>query len=387
MYQPTKLMTATTCTLLTLLANGVQAYDLIGPAPKLQTWERNTPITFTPPTSTEQDDDGYPGEPPIVPSTNIVITEVLCEAKDVANGGIYIEGTEGADVLVGTAGDDVINGLGGNDIIYGNGGDDLICAGAGDDNVQGGNGNDDIYGDSGNDILYGDGDHHGRDFQFTPAIALPGADLIYGGVGNDDIYGEGGNDTLYGDKGTNYIEGGPGRDAIYGGDEIDTILGNDGADTIKGNAGDDEIYGGFGDDVIHAGNGKDIVYGYQKASNIVQGFLQRHFDMRKIGMAKQSLAAYKLFTAPIPIACNPNTRHDFTDADLIYGGANGDTISGGPDGDCLYGEGGIDNLYGDAGQDYLHGGDDEVDRLVGGTNPPNLADIIIDPWGTDSITN
>lgn len=54
--------------------------------------------------------------------------------------GLFIVGSDGADILVGGDGDDTIFGAAGNDLIFGSPGNDFLAGGAGDDLIFGGDG-------------------------------------------------------------------------------------------------------------------------------------------------------------------------------------------------------------------------------------------------------
>ncbi len=169
--------------------------------------------------------------------------------SDKGDGGIakiFVNGSNGNDVIFGTNTTDTLFGNGGNDIIFGMGGNDTIVGGDGDDIivtlnsagnysfVLGGAGNDQIIGGGGNDLIYGqDGD-----------------DIIAGGYGNDSIDGGEGNDTIDGGVGDDIIGGGGGNDEIYGRDGNDTIYGGNGDDIIQGGLGNDTIDGGAGIDTL-----------------------------------------------------------------------------------------------------------------------------------------
>ena len=99
-----------------------------------------------------------------------------CTVNGVANQSCL--GSDGGDWIIGTNGADVIVGLGGNDTLQGGNGGDLICGGAG------------------NDLLHGDN----------------GNDLLSGGPGDDDLWGMKGDDVLEGDSSSDHCTGGLGND-------------------------------------------------------------------------------------------------------------------------------------------------------------------------------
>ena len=93
------------------------------------------------------------------------------EATIVAEPGVPVAGTSGADVIAGSDGDDEITAAEGAD---------LVCAGAGADRVKGGPGPDEIGGEAGPDNL-GGGD--GRD----RLDGGPASDRCHGGDGRDRL--------------------------------------------------------------------------------------------------------------------------------------------------------------------------------------------------------
>lgn len=149
-------------------------------------------------------------------------------------GNDYLEGYNGADVLVGGDGNDTLLGYGGNDQMWG------------------GNGNDTLRGMSGNDYLVGDGGHDTID-------AGSGNDQAWGGDGKDYIKGGSGNDSLQGDNHDDYIDGGSENDTIWGEHGIDTLLGGFGDDQLVGGDGNDHLNGQAGSDKLWGGNGNDTL--------------------------------------------------------------------------------------------------------------------------------
>lgn len=96
-------------------------------------------------------------------------------------GGTFIGGTSGDDVIVGTPGKDIIDGRGGNDRIDGLRGDDVIKGGDGDDIAKGGSGADCVDGGRGVDrVEGGDGD------DYVGGGPGPDKDSLDGGDGFDD---------------------------------------------------------------------------------------------------------------------------------------------------------------------------------------------------------
>ncbi|MEA2445399.1 MAG: surface adhesion protein [Thermoleophilales bacterium] len=100
----------------------------------------------------------------VAPASHSQPAPATCNGKAATivapEGGLIVNGSSKADVIVGTAGDDFIRG---------NGGNDLICGGDGNDSLLGGSGNDTLYGEAGKDTLIGGG----------------GTDKLHGGPGAD----------------------------------------------------------------------------------------------------------------------------------------------------------------------------------------------------------
>jgi Ca2+-binding RTX toxin-like protein len=129
-------------------------------------------------------------------------------------GGVYVTGTDRADILRGTRfhdvlhgkkGDDRLYGLGGADRLEGQNGDDFLAGGAGADYLVGSLGNDRIVGGAGKDMLAGDAGNDLIDarepqrFVQADCVVPPGrrsrdtcwdppqAEPVFGGGGNDRI--------------------------------------------------------------------------------------------------------------------------------------------------------------------------------------------------------
>ena len=188
----------------------------------------------------------------------------------VFNGGfgVFVIGSEGADVIQGTAVPDPLVGNGGDDVITGGGGADAIAGGAGRDvfrYVSRGDSNqttgfDNLYDfTSGEDrldltllnassisILRTD---NGSSFIYAETAAgvflttvanrtVQATDITFGsgpnGVGALGIYmvGSGVNDVLVGTSLADPIAGGAGNDTITGGGGADAMFGDGGADTF-----------------------------------------------------------------------------------------------------------------------------------------------------------
>ncbi len=156
------------------------------------------------------------------------------------NGNDYLEGYNGADVLVGGDGDDTLVGFGGNDRMWGGDDNDELRGGSGNDKMWGGNGNDRIEGGSGNDTGWG---QNGNDV----LLGGSGNDQLVGGANNDEINGQSGNDKAWGGSGNDvivsidaafadYVEGGSGSDVLWidrSGSSRDRMYGNTSSDKVQ----------------------------------------------------------------------------------------------------------------------------------------------------------
>jgi Ca2+-binding RTX toxin-like protein len=139
---------------------------------------------------------------------------LLAIVLSLGGGGVYLAGTDRADVLRGTPFHDVLHGrkgadrlygLGGADRLEGQNGDDLLVGGAGADYVLGSLGNDRVVGGAGKDLLDGNAGNDVIDARdprkFVPADCVPPpadrkrqtcwdpplAEPVFGGGGNDRI--------------------------------------------------------------------------------------------------------------------------------------------------------------------------------------------------------
>jgi Ca2+-binding RTX toxin-like protein len=175
------------------------------------------------------------------------------QTVELAIAGMYLSGTDAADLLEGGTGDDAIYGEGGNDTILGSEGSDLISGGMGDDSLYAASGDDTVDAGDGNDLIVG-GDGAGNDLyiggsgvdtiRYTSAITAITVDLISGIALGNEI----GRDQLLGIEN---IIGGQGADQLIG-DALDNVL--DGYldnDSITGGLGADTLIGGAGDDLFY----------------------------------------------------------------------------------------------------------------------------------------
>ena len=337
-----------------------------------------------------------------------VVTQAIAagHVAGVATQGDWLDGGEGADVLVGATTADVLNGGGGSDVIVGGGGADTLLGdvgfapvglnwsttetitgdarirnffgmnggptdaangsgdalygGGGNDFAMAGAGDDAVYGDEGDDFLQGEG----------------GSDTLSGGAGADELLGDGtpaatqphGNDTLDGGAGNDKLTGGGGADHLAGGDGNDVIVGDDatadvaladhGADVVDGGAGADNIDGNGGADRIQGGADGDTLRGSEGDDDLDGGAGD---DWLNGG-------------------ADDDTMLGGAGADELQGGDGADALDGGADADRLWGEAGDDTIAGDDGDDYLDGGDG-IDRLDAGAGN----DVLVGAAGDDGL--
>ena len=115
---------------------------------------------------------------------------LVITVTDLAEPGITLATTRGADVLTGGAGDDSADGGNGNDQLSGGDGNDVLAGSNGNDSLDGGRGADSLSGGNGNDQLMGNA----------------GQDTLAGGYGNDSLAGGSGNDSLAGEVGNDGVD-------------------------------------------------------------------------------------------------------------------------------------------------------------------------------------
>lgn len=147
-------------------------------------------------------------------------------SASLVNGGLYVNGTSGADNIR------IVNHATGGMTVRSNGrllgrfSPSLVThitvdAGAGNDVVTLVNVNvsSDLYGGRGNDILIGGN----------------AADRIWGEDGWDTLFGAEGNDLVDGGSGRNTLFGGTGDDTLYGFRQLDSLFGGQGLDELLWN--------------------------------------------------------------------------------------------------------------------------------------------------------
>jgi Ca2+-binding RTX toxin-like protein len=172
------------------------------------------------------------------------------QTVEVIIAGVYLSGTDAADLIEGGTGDDAIYGEGGNDTILGSEGSDLISGGMGDDSLYAASGDDTVDAGDGNDLIVG-GDGAGDD-------------LYMGGTGVDTVRytsataGIKVNLSAARDQARSISAdlAGIGVDQLS---DIENIIAGYYDDILTGNAADNVFAGMTGNDVIDGGLGIDTV--------------------------------------------------------------------------------------------------------------------------------
>jgi serralysin len=250
---------------------------------------------------------------------------------------------DGGDYLYGDDGNDVIRGFSMHDGLYGGAGDDVLDGGSYADVVRGETGNDSLYGGGDNDSIFGnDGDDliHGdwSPFGWVSEYQDPrgNGDFIVGGAGADILFGDDGNDVIA--------------------SETATFAGEGPATTMTGvpDAGleHDQLFGGEGNDVLYIGFGDDADGGD---------------GMDALHLTLQALTAAAILDAGALLGDTPQQGSgSITSIESLFLTATNfaDTITGSA-GATVYGMGGDDVLISSSGADTFDGGDgsDTVDYL------------------------
>lgn len=311
---------------------------------------------------------------------------------------MYLEGTDGDDILVGTADADTLVGLAGNDTLQGGDGDDLLIGGAGQDVLDGGAGND--------TVSYEDAEPVGM-FSFLMVNLLGQFASVIGPVGGlldtlvsiENVIGSSGVDWLVGNAGNNYLSGGAGDDLIEGKGGADVLdggagndnivtggvfgaaapgslmIGGDGADTIQSGNSNDTMLGGAGDDflevsnyattrVLDGGDGVDTLLFVQGAATFSSGVV---VDLNE---TTQTIA--------------PGVVVTLSSVENVTGTDAADVLSGNADANVLKGGAGDDILVGGLGADTLTGGDG-ADTFVFDLHDSMPTDVT--GAGVDAITD
>ena len=278
---------------------------------------------------------------------------------------VFIDGSNGNDVVTGTAFADTMFGSPGADQFNGGGGSDLVsyidapastgsfgvtavllnpALNSGEAQNDGYNSIEDLAGSQFNDVLGG-----------TNA-----ANSIIGVGGRDTITAQGGNDTVFGGAGDDTIRGQDQNDTLNGDDENDTLFGNNDIDTLNGGAGTDTLIGGLNGDALNGGGGSDTA-SYQEAISVGGNGVTVFLTAPNFNSNEASGDSYN--------SIENLTGSDFND--FLRGDDNGNRLTGRDGIDSLFGIGGNDVLLGDDGNDSLDGGN-QNDNLSGGAGDDRL---------------
>ncbi|WP_040816873.1 Ig-like domain-containing protein, partial [Litoreibacter arenae] len=194
-------------------------------------------------------------------------------------GVTYMNGGNGADVLIVRSGNAQVLGGAGNDqlfsgpaagieFMFGEEGDDTLYASMGDDLYDGGTGYDTLSTEylisslSDRYVNLEDGIMRARFFTDN-SIGIGSNEL----VSIEAYLGGRGNDQVFGSSAANLLSGGGGNDELDGGAGDDTLYGSSGDDILRGGDGDDALYGSIpglstylGSDILFGGAGTDTAY-------------------------------------------------------------------------------------------------------------------------------
>lgn len=240
-------------------------------------------------------------------------------------GDLFIQGSDGNDIIWSNAGDDNLGGQTGDDFLHGGPGDDLLAGHQGADILVGGAGNDTadyrisgaaVFIDLENSVFSG-GDAEGD--------SLEGIENIIG----SDL--ESGRDWIYGDDFANYIQGLNGADILEGGAGADIIDGGDGWDYARYERSDAGVTVNLNTNVNTGGDAEgDMIYN-------VEAVVGSAYDDHITGA---------------------------NDKDYLRGEDGDDYLDGGLGTDQLFGGNGNDTYYYAAGRDTLHEQNTGIDRVV-----------------------
>lgn len=309
-----------------------------------------------------------------------------------AHRRVFVEGSDGGDVIAGGA-------L--NDRLLGRGGDDVLTGGAGADALFGGLGSDAAsYAGSARPVTIdlGAGTASGGDAQ---------GDTL---TGIENLLGSDGSDTLTGDAGDNVIDGGAGSDVLDGGDGIDTlslasltvnrgnyiyvsmidgytqqltggnpsfdefknfenVIGSQFSDYIEGTTGSNRLEGAESNDVLAGYGGGDTLDGGE--GNDTVGY----HDFHGAGAAVVANLSDQSQNAGGALGDH------YISIENLEGAAGDDILAGDAEDNYLDGAAGDDLLAGGDGADYLDAGQSD-DVLVGGAG----GDAMIGGDGYDTVS-
>ncbi|WP_395650153.1 M10 family metallopeptidase C-terminal domain-containing protein [Brevundimonas sp.] len=278
--------------------------------------------------------------------------------------GVYMIGSEGADVMVGSVYADPIVGNGGNDILTGGRGADAISGGTGADifvytsalDSNQTNGYDNLY-----DF------ETGVDLVDLRALGTTSINMIRTENGSTFVFAVTASGNFLTTANGRAING---RDIMFGGNHGITMVGSSQADSLIGTIIGDVFVGGGGGDAIGGGGGADV-YIYQSAaeSNQTTGFDNLYdfetgsdvIDLRALGTT--SITLIRSDSGGTFIFAQTPTGDFLTTAgatavngrDILYGSNHGTYMIGSNNADILLGSSLADPIFGGAGNDTLVG--------------------------------
>lgn len=325
-----------------------------------------------------------------------LVTPPACTVNDNGPGDTSsVVGTittgNGNDVVCGTSGVDKITTNGGDDVILAGDGKDTINAGNGDDTIYGQGGDDSIDGGFGADLIEGGTNTGtGDTVNYAPRKATAGSlnvtigDTQFDGNSDDlsadstrydnvrgdieNVTGGANGDTITGDDEVNKLTGGAGGDALYGGLAGDTFVAGAGVDYLSGGDGDDKLGdpGPEAGDQAVGGTGLDSLT-FTRTTNL---FIDIFTDVADDGESGEN----DYYASDIE---NITTG---VGSDTIVGNDLANVITTGDGDDNVTGNAGTDTVSTSGGTDQIDvAGDDEVDRVACGSNPPNPDAVYADP--------
>ena len=127
-----------------------------------------------------------------------------------------------------------------------------------------------------------------------------------------------------GGDGNDWILGGVGDDIIVGGDGNDFIRGGAGDDVISGGEGNDYLFGRSGDDILIGGNGSDLLFGNAGDDLLIAGTTDNDSDFDSLDLAIEAWTTGDLANTLAELG----DLHADCDWDLLIGGAGSDAVFG-----------------------------------------------------------
>ncbi|WP_169735997.1 Ig-like domain-containing protein, partial [Legionella lansingensis] len=313
--------------------------------------------------------------------------------KDMAQGGMFMEGSSSNDTLRGTESSDIISGGAGDDILIGGGAADYLSGGTGMDtadysyslagvkvNLSSGS---NTGGDATGDILSGIENIRGSKYADI-LEGNSGYNTLWGGEGNDQLIGGAGDDVLLGGSGSNILSGGTGVDTASYEDSASGVTVNlttgtssmgdslQDVENIKGSSFGDTLIGDRSDNILEGGAGEDSLLGGEGSDTA-------SYTGSTMGVS------VNLSTG---IGSGGEAHGDtFTSIENITGSKYSDTLLGDTNANTLSGGAGNDTLMGGAGNDlFTFGLNSDSDVLYGGTDTQDGGSWVDTVQLTDATT-